>query len=190
MRLPVTFSISTSLWLVTTCSASAYPPYAEWISKKAGFQANCAYCHLNSQGPIGSGPGQTGSLSDLSRSQLHTGESPIMNEFGKSLIAHLGTDKIVQGMNDPAEIAEAMNAYDLDGDGVSDGIEMAHGTLANDPNSAPPGLIWQGRLRKNAGFVATVAIASVVGAIGCFGLSATFRRRRLGTLSQQDQASK
>src|SRR4029453_445845 len=100
MRLAVIFSIVSVVLVVTTCSGLAYPQYAEWISKKARFEANCAYCHANGQGPSGSGSGQTGSLSDADRAKQHTAESPIVNEFGKSLIAHLTYGKIIQGMND------------------------------------------------------------------------------------------
>ncbi len=170
----------------TIGSAGAYPQYAKWISKKAGFEANCAYCHSNSQGPTGSGPGQSGSLSEDARTKLHTAESLILNEFGKSLIARLGHGRVLQGMSNPEEIAEAMKAFDLDDDGISDGVEMTHGTLADDPNSAPPSLIWQVRLRRSAGFVSTVAIASIIGAIGCFGLANTYRRRRLAAITQPE----
>ncbi|HEY9869757.1 MAG TPA: thrombospondin type 3 repeat-containing protein [Candidatus Obscuribacterales bacterium] len=163
--------------LLTAGSASAYPQYAEWISKKAGFQANCAYCHINRDGPTGSGAGQTGSLTKQELARLHTPDSPIVNDFGKSLIAHLGYARIVQGITDPDSVARELRSYDLDGDGITDGAEMQHGTLADDPTSAPPSLIWWVRLQRNMGFVATVAIASVVGAIGCFGLARALKRQ-------------
>jgi hypothetical protein len=164
-------------WFLTAGGASAYPQYAEWISKKAGFQANCAYCHINRDGPTGSGRGQTGSLTKRELAGLHTPDSPIVNDFGRSLIAHLGYAKVVQGITDPESVAREMRGYDLDGDGIADDIEMQHGTLADDPASAPPSLIWQVRLRRNMGFVATVAIASMVGAIGCFGLARALKRQ-------------
>lgn len=162
---------------LTAGGALAYPQYAEWISKKAGFQANCAYCHVNRDGPTGAGAGQTGSLTKRELARLHTPDSPIVNHFGKSLISHLGYARVAQGVTDPESVAREMQDYDLDGDGIADGIEMQHGTLADNPTSAPPSLVWQVRLRRNMGFVATVAIASLIGAIGCFGLARALKRQ-------------
>lgn len=156
-------------------AAHAFPPYQQWISKKAGFEANCAYCHLNANGPIGKGAGQEGRLNSKEQSKLHSADSPILNSFGRQLIKRLGYERFVAGVSDPGSVVAAIKSYDLDGDGVSDGVEMEHGTLAFDPLSAPPQLVWMHRLKESLGFVLTVAISGIVGALGLAGLAKAMR---------------
>jgi hypothetical protein len=157
------------LWL-NGCSVQAFPAYAEWISKKSGTQVDCAYCHISLYGPTGSGRGQTGSLSAEQSKLLHTADSPILNEFGKHIIATYGYDKVLSEMATPEKLAQEMSKYDLDGDGVNDGVEMQNATLADDPLSAPPSLIWWINLQRHAFFVAIIAISAICSAAGLYGL--------------------
>lgn len=167
---------------LSTYPAQAFPQFEQWISKKAGFQTNCAYCHLNAAGPLGNGNGQEGALTDQQRSNLHTKDSPILNEFGQHLIARLSYQKVVSSVEDPQALALVMKAYDLDGDGVPDGEEMLHGTLPQDPLSAPPGLIWSRRLKDNSLFLWCIWSSAIVAAIGFWRLSTINR----STVSRAD----
>lgn len=155
--------------------AWCFPPYAKWISKHSKTQVDCSYCHLNSQGPTGSGPGQLGSLTEEQKTKLDTAESPILNSFGQSIIKRLGYQSVIDDVGDPQKLADALKSSDLDGDGISDGVEMEHGTLANDPESAPWELIWKVRLQRNCGFLLTVLISGCLTVIGLIGLSKRLR---------------
>lgn len=163
--------VTAGMWLASFHSAIAFPQYADWISEKSGKPIDCAYCHVNAEGPQGGGPGQIGSLSDVQLAKLRTPESPILNAFGQSLIKHLGYEGVAQGLTDPAGVAQKMKAFDMDGDGISDGDEMLYGTLPSDSLSAPPQLVWQKRLEKHMPFVLLVGGCGVAGAIALFMLS-------------------
>jgi hypothetical protein len=152
-------------------AAHAFPPFERWISQKAGFQTDCAYCHVNPAGPSGHGVGQEGRLDERQKQHLHSADSPILNSFGQHLLKTLSYDKVVSSVSDPGSLAVQMKGYDLDGDGVSDGEEMEHGTLAYDPLSAPPALVWMERLKQNWSFVVTLAVSSLAGAAGLFFLA-------------------
>ncbi len=152
-------------------AARSFPPFEKWISQKAGFQTDCAYCHVNAAGPSGNGFGQLGSLDEHENATLHTADSAILNSFGQHLLKTLTYEKVVSCVSDPGALASEMKRYDLDDDGVSDGDEMEHGTLAFDPLSAPPELVWKERLRRNQAFVATLVLSAILGVIGLWSLS-------------------
>ena len=166
------------LTLYTQGAVSAFPQFQQWISKKAGFEVDCSYCHLNSGGPMGDGSGQEGSLTDDEKSKLHTKDSPVLNEFGRQLIGKLGYDRVVSGVSDPGLVANAMKVYDLDGDGVSDGAEMEHGSLPDDPLSAPPQLAWFHRLSAHLPFILTVTLSGFAAAAGLIGLATLLKESR------------
>lgn len=149
-----------------TAPVAAFPQYAQWISKHSGSQVDCAYCHINASGPLGSGQGQEASLSKEELAKMHTADSPVLNDFGKSLIRREGLDKVMANIATPEVIVADMKAYDLDGDGISDGAEMEHGTLADDPLSAPPSMVWQVRLRRDLPFVLLVLGGAGAAALG------------------------
>lgn len=176
------FSKTTTIIALASCLAGltigcvpeaawSFPPFEKWISEKSGFQTDCAYCHVNSAGPTGNGFGQLGRLDERQSASLHTADSAILNSFGQHLLKTLTYEKVLSSVSDPVVLALQMKSYDLDGDGVSDGDEMEHGTLANDPLSAPPELVWKERLRRNQAFVATLAFSAILGAIGLWVLS-------------------
>jgi hypothetical protein len=164
-------AIALFLFSIACPSAQAFPAYAEWISKKSGTQVDCAYCHKSIFGPTGNGPGQTGSLSAAESKLLHTANSPILNDFGKQIMAKYGYDKVLSEMSTPEKLAQEMTRYDLDGDGVNDGAEMEYGTLADDSLSAPPSLIWWINLQRHALFVSVIAISAICAAAGLFTLN-------------------
>lgn len=159
-----------TIWFVPE-AAHSFPPFEKWISQKAGFQTDCAYCHVNGAGPTGNGFGQLGSLDQHQNASLHTADSAILNSFGQHILKTLSYERVVSCVSNPGALASQMKRYDLDGDGVSDGDEMDHGTLANDPLSAPPELVWMERLRRNQAFVAELAFSAILGAIGLWVLS-------------------
>lgn len=163
------------LWLLSpflhSPEAIAFPQYAEWISKKSKVQVNCAYCHINPLGPRGNEVGQLGSFNEKQIEKMHTVDSPVLNSFGKSLISKVGYMGVVQHVVKPEELAQLMTKYDLDKDGVSDGVEMSYGTLANDDQSAPPGLIWQVRPERNWQFIAMLCLAALCLFVSLFGLA-------------------
>jgi hypothetical protein len=161
----------TMLWVGTLCPSVAFPQYADWITEKSGRQVDCAYCHINAEGPQGTGPGQIGSIKDDDLPKLRTAESPILNAFGKSIIKHVGYAGVAEGMMDPSSVAQKLKAFDMDGDGISDGVEMEFATLPSDPLSAPPHLLWQKRLEKNMPFVLLIGVCGIAGAIALFMLS-------------------
>jgi hypothetical protein len=130
---------------------------------------------MNSQGPTGSGVGQLGSLSEEQKTKLDTADSPILNSFGQSIIKRLGYQAVVDNVADPAKLADALKSSDLDGDGIADGVEMEHGTLANDPESAPWDLVWKVRLQRNIGFVLAILVSGLLAFVGLIGLSKKLR---------------
>jgi hypothetical protein len=172
--LAIIFFVST---VFSTTGAWSFPQYADWISKRSGHEVNCSYCHLNPHGPIGNDFGQEGTFDekDLEKT-LHTPKSLVLNSFGRSIIKHLGYHDVVVGITNPAGLAEIMKVYDLDGDGISDGVEMEYGTAPNDPLSAPPNLIWKVLLDRNQNLVIPIALCGLFGMLGFFGLARALKR--------------
>lgn len=173
----IAFGWATLINILTQTDAVSFPQYAQWISKRSGVQVDCTYCHLSPDGPQGTGPGQLGSIKEDQLKLVHTADSPIVNAFGKSILKHIGYQEFIRDTEDPSKLSSALKAYDLDGDGVSDGDEMEHGTLANDPLSAPPALLSAARLKRHGGFIAEVALSGILAASGFWGLSRQFSEK-------------
>jgi hypothetical protein len=119
--------------------AGAYPEYQQFVEKHSHRTINCAMCHSNENGPIGNEKGQISALSaeelvllNQARGALEPGmevKSPILNEFGNSIIKALGKKQFLQYRSEPEKLAEALGKKsDLDEDGISDGQEYLDGT--------------------------------------------------------------
>ncbi|PKN57366.1 MAG: hypothetical protein CVU56_11225 [Deltaproteobacteria bacterium HGW-Deltaproteobacteria-14] len=129
---------SAALLLLAVETAHAYPEFEQAIEKNAGRTIDCAFCHINPDGPEGTKVGQIGSLSpaefqalNRARTAFEPGaqvESPILNAFGNHLVTVYGKKKIVALRADPLALAAGLGDSDLDGDGVSDAQELLDGT--------------------------------------------------------------
>lgn len=137
-QLPLTLLLA-AYGLSGNLCADAYPEYQQFVEKHSHRTINCAMCHSNENGPIGNEKGQISALSaeDLvllnqARGALEPGmevKSPILNEFGNSIIKALGKKQFLHYRSEPAKLAEALgNKSDLDDDGISDGQEYLDGT--------------------------------------------------------------
>lgn len=160
--------------------AWGYPEFQQYVQKTSGRTVNCAMCHSHPDGPEGLKPGQIGSLTkeelDLlgrARAAFEPGQnvdSPILNEFGNSIVKKLGKTKFLQIRLHPEELPTALGTdSDLDDDGVSDSAELAAGTDALDEGSGPPGQLFVHNLRENLFNLIMMVIAT---ALGIYGLNA------------------
>lgn len=131
--------------------ALAHPEFQRYSKKVSGRSVNCAMCHMHSDGPEGLKPGQIGSLNQeelntlgLARQALKPNsgfKSPVLNEFGNSILDQLGKDKILEIKQKPEILPEALSkTSDLDGDGIPDVEEFRDGT---NPLNSLDGLPWK-----------------------------------------------
>lgn len=125
--------------LVLAPPALSYPEFQEFCEKHSGRTVNCAMCHINANGPSGSGPGQIGSLNpeemkrlSAARAAVEPGQpvdSPILNRFGNHIMQALGKKKVLEARTDPAKLADFLgDESDLDEDGIPDKKEFVDGT--------------------------------------------------------------
>lgn len=136
-----------------TAPAFAYPAFQRFSEKNSGRTVNCAMCHVNPQGPSGTGYGQLLSLTadelakvDAARDAAKPGvsvDSPIMNRFGNHIISTLGMETVNDAIGAPELLAKALgDKSDLDGDGISDGQEFLAGTDPLDKFNGEPKLLF------------------------------------------------
>lgn len=129
--------------------AFAYPAFQRFSEKHSGRTVNCAMCHVNAQGPSGSGYGQLLSLTadelakvDAARDAAKPGvevDSPIMNRFGNHIIKTLGMETVSDAIGAPELLAKSLgDKSDLDGDGISDAQEFLDGTDPLDKFNGEP----------------------------------------------------
>ncbi len=129
----------------------AYPEFQSFIEQKSGRSVDCAVCHSNSNGPVGSNHGQIASLSpkDLealnsARMALEPGmlkkDNPVLNRLGNSIMKKLGKKKLLEYRKEPEKLADALKDSDLDQDGISDGQEYLDGS---DPLNKMHGDPWK-----------------------------------------------
>jgi hypothetical protein len=136
-RVPIILSFT--LAAASASIALAYPEFQGCAEKESGRSVNCAMCHTNPDGPVGQGEGQVGGLTakelerlNEARAAIEPGkevDSPILNEFGDSIIKTIGKAKFVELRKDPQKLAEVLDRNsDLDEDGIADGTEFKDGT--------------------------------------------------------------
>lgn len=154
----------------STVPALAYPVFQEFSEKNSGRTVSCAMCHTNESGPTGDAPGQIGRLSEderkrlqAARAQMEPGgsvDSPILNEFGNSIIKAIGRKKFLETQKNPVELANLLgNKIDLDEDGVPDGQEFLDGTDPTNKHHADPWKLFLVNLDRYKFHVIITAIA-------------------------------
>jgi hypothetical protein len=148
-------------WMFLFCaSAFAYPEFQAFIKKNSGRPVDCAFCHVNPNGPEGNGPGQLGSLTpdeftrlNRARAAFEPGQlvdSPILNAFGNRILKDVGKKKFLEIKQHPADLAVALGpTVDLDGDGIPDSQEFLDGTHPLKNTDGDPGRLFVANLTKN-----------------------------------------
>jgi hypothetical protein len=146
--------------LVFVPKAFAYPEFQAFIKKNSGRSVDCAYCHVNPNGPEGNGPGQLGSLTpeefnrlNFARGAFDPGrntDSPILNAFGNRILKDVGKKKFLEVKGHPADLAAALGpTVDLDGDGIPDSREFLDGTHPLKDGDGDPWLLFLSNFQKN-----------------------------------------
>ena len=165
------------LMAAITGSASAYPEFQKAYQRSSGRVISCAMCHEHPEGPNGIKHGQIGSLNPAelkaltrARSALDPGsrvDSPILNDFGDSLLDQLGKRRIVQLRSQPSLLATLINPRsDLDRDGIPDARELSEGTDPLDPRHGNPLLLFINNARRHLFHLLMLAAATLFGILG------------------------
>jgi hypothetical protein len=140
MKLSIAFTLPVlALTLFAVQPVQCFPQYQAFVEKNSGRSVNCAMCHRNDDGPIGTGLGQIGSLSKDDLIQINkarisfepgsTVNNPILNKFGNEIIHKIGMKKFLELLPDPGKLPQALgNKSDLDDDGIADAQEYLDGT--------------------------------------------------------------
>ncbi|HEY9712056.1 MAG TPA: hypothetical protein V6C72_01225 [Chroococcales cyanobacterium] len=167
-------------------NAFAFPPFQEFSEKHSGRTVNCSMCHLNDNGPVGSGPNQIDSLSaadlerlNLARAQMEPGgkvDNPILNKFGNQIVYELGINGVAKAVADPGSLASALSSSsDLDGDGIADRDEFLDGTdPLNRDHGQPLKLFWINLERQKMTILVLLAALTLI----VFGLRQFLPARR------------
>lgn len=152
--------------------AGAFPEFQAWSQKNSGMGVSCAMCHVHPDGPEGAGHGQIGGLSpeamrllNEARQAFEPGRkvhSPILNQFGNSMVEQLGRKKILELKRRPEELAAALDQKsDLDQDGVPDAREYREGTHPLRKSSGNPWILFLHNFRRHLFPVVMVTLATV-----------------------------
>lgn len=167
------------LFLASAGSAMAYPEFQRYSKEVSGRTVNCAMCHTHSDGPEGLKPGQIGSLNQEEMNELglarqafepgFAGKSPILNEFGNTILKAIGKNKLAEYKQKPDLLIEALTkTSDLDGDGIPDSEEFKDGTHPLNSLDGHPWKLFKNNVRKNAFHIVMLLLAT---GFGLFGLS-------------------
>ena len=165
------------LSLIYLTPAFAHPEFQRYSKGVSGRSVNCAMCHRHSDGPEGLKPGQIGSLNQdelnalgLARQALKPGagvQSPILNEFGNSILNQLGKEKISELQQRPELLAGALSkTNDLDGDGIPDVEEFKDGTHPLNSLDGHPWKLFKNNLGKNWFDILMIILATGSGLYG------------------------
>lgn len=165
----------------------AYPDFQAFIKKNSGRSVDCAFCHVNSNGPEGNGPGQLGSLTpeefdrlNFARGAFDPGRnvnSPILNAFGNRIIHELGKKKFLEIKNNPVGLAKALDPkVDLDGDGIPDVQEFLDGTHPLKNTDGNPWWLFWANFQKNRMHIFLLFFATLFGLYGLNNLLGGFAR--------------
>jgi hypothetical protein len=155
----------------------AYSEFQTWSQNQSGRFVNCAMCHAHPDGPNGVKPGQIGSLTPeqipaLTEARLafEPGQevhSPILNEFGNSIVTQLGRTAVISLQLDPAALADRINQEsDHDRDGIPDAVEYRMGTHPLDKESGDPWMLFTGNFTRQRFHIAMIVLATVFGLYG------------------------
>lgn len=170
--------------LMSVClspATSAHTELQAFVRESSGRAINCAMCHEHSDGPEGTGRGQIGGLSPEAMSRLGRAraafdpgqrvDSPILNDFGDSIVVQLGKKRILELRHQPALLAQELDpANDLDGDGISDAREYLDGTHPLWRSDGHPLRLLKHNLRENAFHIVMIGAATVITMFGLFNL--------------------
>jgi len=178
-----THSIVLSLCgVILLCThAAAHSEFQAFVRKNSGRPVDCAMCHMHSNGPEGTGPGQIGSLGSEELARLNRArgafdpganvKNPVLNEFGNLLLQRLGKKRILELRSAPAEIAKEIGfESDLDGDGVPDAQEFLEGTHPLIASDGDPWVLFLHNLRRRGFHVVMICIATAVTLFGLVNL--------------------
>ncbi|MBP9854165.1 MAG: hypothetical protein KBD53_04780 [Candidatus Omnitrophica bacterium] len=157
--------------------AFAHPEFQRYSKEVSGRSINCAICHMHSDGPEGLKPGQIGSLNQdelnalgLARQAFKPGagvKSPILNEFGNSMLNQLGKEQILVLKQHPELLAGLLSKTDdLDGDGIMDAQEFLDGTHPLNSIDGLPGKLFKNNLLKNRFHILMIVLATFLGLFG------------------------
>lgn len=163
--------------LAVAVSAGAYPDFQAWSQKNSGRGVNCGMCHVHPDGPEGVKAGQIGALRAAQLQALTdarlafkpgaTVDSPILNEFGDSILRQLGRTEIISLRLNPGEIAARLDPKsDLDADGIPDAKEFVDGTDPLDAQSGSPWLLFKNGLVREKFHIVMIVLATVFGLYG------------------------
>ena len=165
------------LTVINLSPAFAHPEFQRYSKSVSGRSVNCAMCHLHSDGPEGIKPGQIGSLTPdelnalgLARQALKPNagvKSPILNEFGNSILNQLGKEKILELKQHPELLPQALSkTSDLDGDGIPDAEELKDGTHPLNSLDGLPWKLFKNNLVKNWFHIMMIILATSFGLYG------------------------
>ena len=175
------------LFFMFAANVFAYPDFQAFIKKNSGRSVDCAFCHANSNGPEGNGPGQIGSLApeefkrlNFARGAFDPGRnvnSPILNAFGNRVIRELGKKKFMEIKNHPADLAKALDSrVDLDGDGIPDAQEFLDGTHPLKNTDGDPSKLFLANFEKNRTQIILLLFATLFTLYGLNNLLRGFAR--------------
>jgi hypothetical protein len=185
--------------LASASPAWSYPEFREYIVRHSGRSVNCAMCHVNADGPQGTGPGQLGKLTApeqerLARARLalqpgQPVDSPILNAFGNHIVHSLGKTKVVELRLAPDQLAELLpKESDLDGDGIPDVQEYLDGTHPLNRHDGNPWLLFKTNLVRYWSEIVLTVVATLAGLYGLNHLLQGFARAT--RLSSEDHPPK
>jgi hypothetical protein len=155
----------------------ANPEFHRFIVKNSGRSIDCAFCHVNRDGPEGTGPGQIGHLTPAELEKLGRAraalapnmkaESPILNAFGNHIINSIGKQKFIEIRLAPEQLSRALpKDCDLDHDGIPDAQEYLDGTHPLMKSDGRPWLLFKNNFRANLTQILLAFGATVIGLFG------------------------
>ena len=155
----------------------ANPEFHRFIVKKSARSIDCAFCHVNRDGPEGTGPGQVGHLTPQeleklgrARAALEPGQkpdSPILNDFGNHIINSIGKRRFLEMRLAPEQVAQALpKGSDLDHDGIPDAQEYLDGTHPLMKSDGRPWLLFKHNFRTNFTQILLTVGATLIGLFG------------------------
>jgi len=188
VRLAITCIAVACAAIALSTAATAHSEFQAFVRKNSGRPVDCAMCHVHSNGPEGTGPGQIGSLTpeemsrlNLARAAFDAGanvDSPILNEFGDLLLQRVGKKRILELRSAPAELAHDIGfESDLDQDGVPDAREYLDGTHPLIASDGDPWTLFLHNLRRHGFHLVMICIATAVTLYGLVNLLQGFAVR-------------
>jgi len=178
---PRGIAILAAVLALVPAAASAHPEFQAWSQTTSERFVNCAMCHAHPDGPEGMKAGQIGSLTaeqlrllNGARGAFEPGgdvRSPILNEFGNSILSRLGRREVIALRPHPADLAPKLDPLsDIDGDGLPDEREYREGTDPLDAQSGNPWALFRINLVRQRFHILMVALATICGLYGLHNL--------------------